>query len=118
DYDFNISEESFWNLLRIIRLDIYELTYIVNKNQEQFFNQLVVAYQDGAILKGTVLSRTNGGLIVSILNNNAFLPGSHIDVKTVTDFEIYIGKDIDLKIIKLNQESKSIIVSHKVILEP
>jgi small subunit ribosomal protein S1 len=118
DYSINISENSFWEILKKIKPYIYELTYInINKELENF-NTLLDAFKNENILKGTVLSITYGGLIIDVLGTKAFLPGSHIDVKTTTDFEKYIGKEIELKILKIDVESKSVIVSHRIILEP
>ncbi len=69
------------------------------------------------IITGYVKCRTKGGLIVDVFGIEAFLPGSQIDVKPIRDYDIYVGKTMEFKIVKINQEFKNVVVSHKVLIE-
>ena len=69
------------------------------------------------IITGFVKCRTKGGLIVDVFGIEAFLPGSQIDVKPIRDYDIYVGKTMEFKIVKINQEFKNVVVSHKVLIE-
>lgn len=69
------------------------------------------------IIKGFVKCRTKGGLIVDVFGLEAFLPGSQIDVKPIRDYDIYVGKNMELKVVKINQEFKNVVVSHKALIE-
>jgi small subunit ribosomal protein S1 len=74
-------------------------------------------YESGDIIKGEVKCRTKGGLIVDVFGIEAFLPGSQIDVKPIRDYDIYVGKIMDFKIVKVNNEFKNVVVSHKALIE-
>ncbi len=74
-------------------------------------------YETGEIIKGEIKCRTKGGLIVDVLGIEAFLPGSQIDVKPIRDYDIYVGKIMDFKIVKVNNEFKNVVVSHKALIE-
>ncbi|HLU85498.1 MAG TPA: S1 RNA-binding domain-containing protein, partial [Vicingaceae bacterium] len=69
------------------------------------------------IVKGYVKCRTKGGLIVDVFGIEAFLPGSQIDVKPVRDYDIYVDKIMEFKVVKINKEFKNIVVSHKALIE-
>jgi small subunit ribosomal protein S1 len=69
------------------------------------------------VVTGFVKCRTKGGLIVDVFGIEAFLPGSQIDVKPIRDYDIYVGKTMEFKIVKINQEFKNVVVSHKVLIE-
>ena len=75
------------------------------------------ALESGEIIKGEVKSRTKGGLIVDVFGIEAFLPGSQIDVKPIRDYEQYVGKIMELKVVKINNEFKNVVVSHKALIE-
>ena len=75
------------------------------------------AYEDGEIIQGYVKCRTKGGLIVDVFGIEAFLPGSQIDVKPIRDYDVYVDKTMDFKVVKINQEYKNVVVSHKVLIE-
>ena len=75
------------------------------------------AYNSGEIVKGFVKTRTKGGMIVDVFGIEAFLPGSQIDVKPIRDYDVYVNQPIDLKIVKINQEFRNVVVSHKALLE-
>ena len=69
------------------------------------------------IIKGFVKCRTKGGMIVDVFGIEAFLPGSQIDVKPIRDYDIFVGKTMEFKVIKINQEYKNVVVSHKALIE-
>lgn len=69
------------------------------------------------VIEGVVKRRTKGGLIVDIFGVEAFLPGSQIDVKPIRDFDVYVGKKMEVKVIKINYANDNVVVSHKVLIE-
>jgi small subunit ribosomal protein S1 len=69
------------------------------------------------IIKGYVKCRTKGGLIVDVFGIEAFLPGSQIDVKPIRDYDVYVGKTMEFKVVKINNEFKNVVVSHKALIE-
>jgi small subunit ribosomal protein S1 len=69
------------------------------------------------IIKGFVKCRTKGGLIVDVFGIEAFLPGSQIDVKPIRDYDVYVGKTMEFKVVKINNEFKNVVVSHKALIE-
>ncbi|WP_293885131.1 MULTISPECIES: 30S ribosomal protein S1 [unclassified Sphingobacterium] len=75
------------------------------------------ALENDAIITGFVKSRTKGGLIVDIKGVEAFLPGSQIDIKPIRDYDVYVGKTMEFKVVKINHEFKNVVVSHKVLIE-
>jgi len=86
--------------------------------------KIVKAWQDiegalekDSIIEGLVKRRTKGGLIVDIYGVEAFLPGSQIDVKPIRDFDIYVGKKMEVKVVKINHTNDNVVVSHKVLIE-
>jgi small subunit ribosomal protein S1 len=81
------------------------------------WDNLVDSYKNGTIIKGLVISKTKGGLIVDCLGLETFLPGSQIDVKPITDYDIYVGKTMEFKVVKINEAIKNAVVSHKALIE-
>jgi small subunit ribosomal protein S1 len=81
------------------------------------WDNLVDSYKNGTIIKGYVTSKTKGGLIVDCLGIETFLPGSQIDVKPITDYDIYVGKTMEFKVVKINEAIKNAVVSHKALIE-
>ncbi|WP_185876601.1 30S ribosomal protein S1 [Blattabacterium cuenoti] len=75
------------------------------------------AYEKSEVILGYVAARTKGGLIIEIFNIECFLPGSHINVKPVRDYDIYVGKTMEVKVVKINSKTKNVVVSHKVLIE-
>jgi len=69
------------------------------------------------IINGFIKCRTKGGMIVDVFGIEAFLPGSQIDVKPIRDYDIYVGKTMEFKVVKINQEFKNVVVSHKALIE-
>ena len=75
------------------------------------------ALENDEIIKGYIKSRTKGGLIAEIFGVEAFLPGSQIDVKPIRDYDVYVGKTMEFKVVKINNEFKNVVVSHKALIE-
>ncbi|MFY9309659.1 MAG: 30S ribosomal protein S1 [Bacteroidia bacterium] len=75
------------------------------------------ALETGEIIQGYVKCRTKGGLIADVFGIEAFLPGSQIDVKPIRDYDIYVGKTMEFKVVKINNEFKNVVVSHKALIE-
>jgi small subunit ribosomal protein S1 len=75
------------------------------------------ALENDAVIEGFVKSRTKGGLIVDIKGVEAFLPGSQIDIKPIRDYDVYVGKTMEFKVVKINHEFKNVVVSHKILIE-
>ena len=76
-----------------------------------------VALEKDEIIQGYVKCRTKGGLIVDVFGIEAFLPGSQIDVKPIRDYDVFVGKTMEFKVVKINHEFKNVVVSHKVLIE-
>ncbi len=109
------------------KIDIYV------ENQEDASGQMILSHKKARILKswdrineafdkdeiitGYVKSRTKGGLIVDVFGIEAFLPGSQIDVKPIRDYDIYVNKTMEFKVVKINHEYKNVVVSHKALIE-
>ena len=75
------------------------------------------AMENEEIIKGYIKCRTKGGMIVDVFGIEAFLPGSQIDVKPIRDYDIFVGKTMEFKVVKINQEYKNVVVSHKALIE-
>lgn len=75
------------------------------------------SYETGAVIKGTVVSKTKGGLIVDTYGLETFLPGSQIDIKPIMDYDAYVGKTMEFKVVKINEAIKNAVVSHKALIE-
>jgi len=75
------------------------------------------ALESEEIIKGFVKCRTKGGMIVDVFGIEAFLPGSQIDVKPIRDYDVFVGKTMEFKVVKINQEYRNVVVSHKALIE-
>ncbi|MBQ2394952.1 MAG: S1 RNA-binding domain-containing protein, partial [Alistipes sp.] len=75
------------------------------------------ALENDEIIKGYVKCRTKGGMIVDVFGIEAFLPGSQIDVKPIRDYDVYVDKTMEFKVVKINQEFRNVVVSHKALIE-
>ncbi|WP_304472088.1 30S ribosomal protein S1 [uncultured Duncaniella sp.] len=75
------------------------------------------ALEKDEVIKGFIKCRTKGGMIVDVFGIEAFLPGSQIDVKSIRDYDIFVGKTMEFKVVKINQEFKNVVVSHKALIE-
>jgi small subunit ribosomal protein S1 len=81
------------------------------------WENIVSSYEEGTIIKGTVVSKTKGGLIVDASGLETFLPGSQIDIKPILDYDVYVGKTMEFKVVKINEAIKNAVVSHKALIE-
>ncbi len=81
------------------------------------WERIMEVHKTGEIITGTVTSKTKGGLIVDVFGMETFLPGSQIDVKPVTDYDQFVGKTMEFKVVKINETIKNAVVSHKALIE-
>tara|TARA_R110002124_G_scaffold254044_3_gene419511 strand:- start:11162 stop:13105 length:1944 start_codon:yes stop_codon:yes gene_type:complete len=81
------------------------------------WDRVNAAHDEGTIVNGFVKCRTKGGMIVDVFGIEAFLPGSQIDVKPIRDYDVYVGKTMEFKVVKINHEFKNVVVSHKALIE-
>ena len=114
-------------------LKVGDTVEVFVENQEDKKGQLVLSHKKARSLKswdrvneslekdeiitGYIKCRTKGGMIVDVFGIEAFLPGSQIDVKPIRDYDIYVGKTMEFKVVKINQEFKNVVVSHKALIE-
>ena len=114
-------------------LKIGDVVEVYVENQEDKRGQLVLSHKKARsmrswdrvnqalekdeIIKGYIKCRTKGGMIVDVFGIEAFLPGSQIDVKPIRDYDIFVGKTMEFKVVKINQEYKNVVVSHKALIE-
>jgi small subunit ribosomal protein S1 len=81
------------------------------------WDRVNAALENNEIVKGYVKCRTKGGMIVDVFGIEAFLPGSQIDVKPIRDYDVFVDKTMEFKVVKINQEFKNVVVSHKALIE-
>ncbi|WP_396188146.1 30S ribosomal protein S1 [Flavobacterium sp.] len=81
------------------------------------WDRVIAANESGEIVNGFVKCRTKGGMIVDVFGIEAFLPGSQIDVKPIRDYDQYVNKTMEFKVVKINHEFKNVVVSHKALIE-
>ncbi|MDG1672902.1 MAG: 30S ribosomal protein S1 [Flavobacteriaceae bacterium] len=81
------------------------------------WDRVIAANETGEIVNGFVKCRTKGGMIVDVFGIEAFLPGSQIDVKPIRDYDQYVNKTMEFKVVKINHEFKNVVVSHKALIE-
>ncbi len=114
-------------------LKIGDTVEIYVENQEDASGQMILSHKKARVLKswdrineafekdeiinGYVKSRTKGGLIVDVFGIEAFLPGSQIDVKPIRDYDVFVDKTMEFKVVKINHEYKNVVVSHKALIE-
>jgi small subunit ribosomal protein S1 len=114
-------------------LKVGDTVEVLVENQEDKKGQLVLSHkkarslkswdrvneslEQDEIIKGYIKCSTKGGMIVDVFGIEAFLPGSQIDVKPIRDYDIYVGKTMEFKVVKINQEFKNVVVSHKALIE-
>ncbi len=114
-------------------LKVGDVVDIYVENQEDTNGQMVLSHKKARILRswdrineahekdeiitGYVKSRTKGGLIVDVFGIEAFLPGSQIDVKPIRDYDVFVNKSMEFKVVKINHEFKNVVVSHKALIE-
>ena len=84
---------------------------------KQGWDRVNKAMEDKEVVKGFVKARTKGGMIVDVFGIEAFLPGSQIDVKPIRDYDVFVGKTMEFLVIKINQEYRNVVVSHKALVK-
>jgi small subunit ribosomal protein S1 len=93
---------------------------VLSKRKADFmrvWEKIVQAYENNEVIQGTCVRRIKGGMVVDLMGIDAFLPGSQIDVRPIRDFDAYIGRSLDFKVVKINEARKNIVVSHRVLVE-
>ncbi len=114
-------------------LKVGDVVEVFIENQEDKKGQLILSHrkarasrswervnqamENDEIIKGFIKCRTKGGMIVDVFGIEAFLPGSQIDVKPIRDYDIFVGKTMEFKVVKINPEFKNVVVSHKALIE-
>lgn len=114
-------------------LKVGDIVEVYVENQEDKRGQLVLSHkkaraskswervnaalENKEVIKGYIKCRTKGGMIVDIFGIEAFLPGSQIDVKPIRDYDVFVGKTMEFQVVKINQEYKNVVVSHKALIE-
>jgi len=83
----------------------------------RIWERVTKSYETGEVLQGRCVRRIKGGIVVDLMGIDAFLPGSQIDVRPVRDFDAYIGRTMDFRVVKINNPSENVVVSHKVLVE-
>ncbi len=85
--------------------------------QSRSWERVNEALENDEIIKGYIKCRTKGGMIVDVFGIEAFLPGSQIDVKPIRDYDVFVGKTMEFKVVKINHEFRNVVVSHKALIE-
>jgi small subunit ribosomal protein S1 len=83
----------------------------------RIWERVVKSHDTGEVVKGRCVRRTKGGIVVDLMGLDAFLPGSQIDVRPVRDFDAFIGREMDFRVVKVNHPSENVVVSHKILVE-
>lgn len=93
---------------------------ILSKQRADFLRiwaKVLDAAKTGEILQGKIIKRIKGGMVVDLMGMEAFLPGSQIDVKPIRDFDAFVGQTMDFRVVKVNEPTENVVVSHKVLIE-
>ncbi|HPI37321.1 MAG TPA: 30S ribosomal protein S1 [Ignavibacteriaceae bacterium] len=93
---------------------------VLSKRRADFlriWEKVLNAYETGEIIIGKIVRRIKGGMVVDLIGMEAFLPGSQIDVRPIRDFDAFVGKDMEFKVVKVNIPTENVVVSHKVLVE-
>ncbi|MDE6498883.1 MAG: 30S ribosomal protein S1 [Muribaculaceae bacterium] len=114
-------------------LKVGDVVEVFIENQEDKKGQLILSHKkaraarswdrinaalaNDEVIKGYIKCRTKGGMIVDVFGIEAFLPGSQIDVKPIRDYDMFVGKTMEFKVVKINEEFKNVVVSHKALIE-
>lgn len=115
--DLQIGQE--YDVYVVNKEDKKGILQLSRKNAQKLkaWEEIVEAHKAGAVVSGKIMSKTKGGLIANVFGLETFLPGSQIDVKPITDYDVYVGKTIELKVVKINDSIKNAVVSHKALIE-
>ncbi|MDO5394360.1 MAG: 30S ribosomal protein S1 [Bacteroidales bacterium] len=114
-------------------IKVGDVVEVFIENQEDKKGQLILSHRkaraarawerinealaNDEVIKGFIKCRTKGGMIVDVFGIEAFLPGSQIDVKPIRDYDVFVGKTMEFKVVKINEEFKNVVVSHKALIE-
>jgi len=93
---------------------------ILSKERADFlkvWERVMNAYETGEILEGKIIKRIKGGMIVDLFGMEAFLPGSQIDTRPIRDFDVFVGQTMEFKVVKVNEPTENVVVSHKILVE-
>lgn len=93
---------------------------VLSKERADFlkiWSRVIEAHETGEILEGKIIKRIKGGMVVDLFGMEAFLPGSQIDIRPIRDFDAYVGRVMDFKVVKVNVPTENVVVSHKVLVE-
>ncbi|MBD3409662.1 MAG: 30S ribosomal protein S1 [Ignavibacteriales bacterium] len=102
------------------RLEDRHGNLVLSKKRADFlriWERVLNAYENDDVLRGRIVRRIKGGMVVDLFGMEAFLPGSQIDVRPIRDFDAYVGKEMDFKVVKVNIPTENVVVSHKVLVE-
>ncbi|WP_185881674.1 30S ribosomal protein S1 [Blattabacterium cuenoti] len=116
DFNFKVGEKMDVMVVKMDYKGQCILSYQKAKTMRNW-ERINEAHDKGEVILGYVAARTKGGLIIEIFDIECFLPGSHINVKPVRDYDTYVGKTMEVKVVKINQKTKNVVVSHKVLIE-
>ncbi|MFN3695486.1 MAG: 30S ribosomal protein S1, partial [Ignavibacterium sp.] len=93
---------------------------VLSKQRADFlriWERVINAAKTGEVLQGKIIKRIKGGMVVDLMGMEAFLPGSQIDVKPIRDFDAFVGQTMDFRVVKVNEPTENVVVSHKVLIE-
>jgi len=93
---------------------------VLSKQRADFlriWDRVINAYEKGDILVGKIIKRIKGGMVVDLMGMEAFLPGSQIDIRPIRDFDVFVGQNMEFKVVKVNIPTENVVVSHKVLVE-
>src|SRR4030065_1056457 len=93
---------------------------ILSKSRADFlriWDKVLSAHETGEIIQGKIVKRIKGGMVVDLMGMEALLPGSHIEIRPIRDFDVFVGQTMDFKVLKVNAPTENVVVSHKVLVE-
>ena len=118
----DIDELKIGNEIEVVleSVEDQEGNLVLSKARADFlkiWERVVNSYETGALLQGKIIKRIKGGMVVDLMGMEAFLPGSQIDIRPIRDFDAFVGKTMDFKVVKVNVPTENVVVSHKVLIE-
>ena len=120
DWAFYVEGDEVYHENELEKIEDESGKTVLSKEKAEFLSRwkdLRNIHETGEIIKGQIIRRIKGGMVVDLSGVQAFLPGSQIDIRPVKDFDQYINKEIDLRVVKFNEMRKNVVVSHKAIIE-
>lgn len=116
-FNLNSSADSFSKMLKTVRPFLYNSIYVKHANKLESFKKIINAYENNQTITGHIKFKKNGGMSVDVFGIEAFLPGSQISIKSISDYDVYVNHGMDFKILKIDLQTKNIVVSHKAVIE-